>query len=41
MPIPLQSAPDFELTDTTGKTVRLFDFRGQKNVILIFLRGFM
>ncbi len=41
MPIQLQSAPDFELTDITGKLVRLFAFRGQKNVVLILLRGFM
>ena len=41
MPIQLQSAPDFELTDVNGKLVRLFDFRGQKNVVLVFLRGFL
>jgi cytochrome oxidase Cu insertion factor (SCO1/SenC/PrrC family) len=29
-------APDFALTDTTGKTVRLSDFRGKKNVVLAF-----
>jgi peroxiredoxin len=33
-------APDFELTDYTGKTVRLSDFRG-RNVFLVFNRGFM
>lgn len=33
-------APDFELTDTTGQTVRLSDFRGRKNVVLVFNRGF-
>lgn len=27
-------APDFELTDTEGQTVRLSDFRGKKNVVL-------
>lgn len=33
-------APDFELTDTTGRAVRLSDFRGKKNVVLVFNRGF-
>lgn len=34
-------APDFELPDFNGNPVRLSDFRGQKNVVLAFLRGFM
>lgn len=29
-------APDFELTDTEGQTVRLSDFKGKKNVVLAF-----
>ncbi len=29
-------APDFTLTDTDGKPVKLSDFRGQKNVVLAF-----
>lgn len=29
-------APDFELTDTTGKAVKLSDFKGKKNVVLAF-----
>jgi peroxiredoxin len=29
-------APDFELRDQFGATVRLSDFRGEKNVVLIF-----
>jgi len=37
----LQSAPDFELTDVQGESVRLSDFLGKKNVLLVFLRGFM
>lgn len=33
-------APDFELKDTKGDTVRLSDYRGKKFVVLSFLRGF-
>ena len=33
-------APEFELNDYQGKPVRLADFRGEKNVVLIFNRGF-
>ena len=36
-----QTAPDFELKDTTGKTFHLSEYRGKKIVILAFLRGFM
>jgi len=34
-------APDFELNDFTGKPVRLSDYRGKTNVLLVFNRGFM
>ena len=37
---PGELAPDFELPDIDGNTVRLSDFRG-KPVVLSFLRGFM
>lgn len=33
-------APDFALTDLNNQTVRLSDFLGRKNVILVFNRGF-
>jgi len=34
-------APYFELPDFNGQPYRLTDFKGQKNLILAFLRGFM
>ncbi len=34
-------APDFELTDSQGRQVRLSNYRGAKNVVLIFNRGFL
>jgi len=33
-------APDFSLPDYTGREVSLADFRGRKNVLLVFNRGF-
>lgn len=33
---PGEQAPDFELRSHTGKTVKLSDFRGRKNVVLAF-----
>lgn len=35
-----QVAPDFSLADYRGDTVRLSDFRGEQNVLLIFNRTF-
>jgi len=32
-------APDFDLIDEAGKSVRLSDFRDQKRVILVFSRA--
>jgi len=37
---PGELAPDFELQDIEGRSIRLSDFRG-KPVVLSFLRGFM
>jgi peroxiredoxin len=34
-------APDFALQDFEGETVRLSDFRGKSNVLLVFNRGFI
>ena len=33
-------APDFTLNDFNGKTISLADFTGQKNVLVVFNRGF-
>jgi len=41
MPEKMQSAPDFSLTNVAGNVTSLSEFRGHKNVLLIFLRGFM
>jgi peroxiredoxin len=35
------SAPDFELADLKADAVRLMQYKGKKNVVLVFLRGFM
>jgi cytochrome oxidase Cu insertion factor (SCO1/SenC/PrrC family) len=31
-----QPAPEFSLTDTEGKEVKLSDFKGKRNVVLAF-----
>ncbi len=33
-------APDFTAADSSGKTIRLSDYEGKKNVVLVFNRGF-
>jgi peroxiredoxin len=33
-------APDFTAADSAGKTLRLSDYKGKKNVVLVFNRGF-
>lgn len=33
-------APTFELTDYQGQPVKPSDFHGEKNVLLVFNRGF-
>lgn len=33
------TAPDFALEDINSKVVKLADFRGKQNVILVFYRG--
>lgn len=35
-----QIAPDFSLPDLSGSMVSLSDFRGRKNVLLVFNRTF-
>jgi peroxiredoxin len=34
------TAPDFELSDTNDQKVRLSDFCGRQNIVLVFNRGF-
>ncbi|MBN2384480.1 redoxin domain-containing protein [bacterium] len=34
-------APDFSLPDFNGRNVSLSDFAGQKNVLIVFNRGFI
>jgi peroxiredoxin len=34
-----QPAPDFTLQNHDGKNISLSDYRGKKNVVLVFYRG--
>lgn len=34
-------APEFEITDSEGRKVKLSEYRGKKNVVLVFNRGFV
>lgn len=36
-----KKAPDFEMEDYTGKKVKLSDFEGRRNVIIVLNRGFV
>lgn len=33
-------APDFDAIDTEGRNIKLSEYRGKKNVMLVFNRGF-
>jgi peroxiredoxin len=33
-------APDFSASDSHGRQIKLSDFKGKKNVMLVFNRGF-
>ena len=35
-----QVAPDFKATDSEGRTIKLSDYKGKKNIALVFNRGF-
>jgi peroxiredoxin len=34
------AAPDFTAKDSEGRTIQLADYKGKKNVFLVFNRGF-
>ena len=40
LPTQLRAAPTFELPDTSGETVSLSSYAGDKNVVVVFYRGF-
>ena len=35
-----QTAPDFVAADSEGRVIKFSDYRGKKNVALVFNRGF-
>jgi peroxiredoxin len=37
----LSNAPDFTLEDFNGQSVTLSEYKGQKNIFLVFNRGFL
>lgn len=34
-------APDFEIEDLKGNKFKLFDFRGESNILIVLNRGFI
>lgn len=36
-----KEAPDFELDDLNGKKIKLSDFRGKSNILIVLNRGFV
>jgi peroxiredoxin len=36
----LATVPDFTASDTEGRKIKLSEYRGKKNVMLVFNRGF-
>jgi peroxiredoxin len=34
-------APDFEISDSDGRKVKLSSYKGNKHVVLVFNRGFI
>jgi peroxiredoxin len=37
---PYKIAPDFSMNDSEGRPIKLSDYKGKKNVMLVFNRGF-
>ena len=36
-----ENAPDFNLMSLTSENIHLSQYRGKKNVVVVFLRGFL